>query len=236
MRKNWVEIAVICVMMDKIKKQRQEAWEQSWASFYVSNREVVTVALTEKQARFVAEYLVDLNATQAAIRAGYSERTAEVIGYENLRKPQISAAIEQAIQDRQKRTEITQDRVLLELARIAFANGTDFARIVSSPTVTTVVDEEGYTQQVLQPVQRVKLVDTDRVDPEKRAAIASIKEGKFGIEVKSYDKIRALELLGQHLGMFDRKEGNAPGQDEVEDDPLSKSLMEFAKELDGHAE
>ena len=193
------------------------------------------MALTEKQARFVAEYLVDLNATQAAIRAGYSERTAEVIGYENLRKPQISAAIEQAIQDRQRRTEITQDRVLQELARIAFANGTDFARIVSSPTVTTVVDEEGYTQQVLQSVQRVELVDTERVDPEKRAAIASIKEGKFGIEFKSYDKIRALELLGQHLGMFDRKEGNAPGQDEVEDDPLSKSLMEYAKELDGHA-
>ena len=194
------------------------------------------MALTEKQARFVAEYLVDLNATQAAIRAGYSERTAEVIGYENLRKPQISAAIEQAIQNRQRRTEITQDRVLLELARIAFANGTDFARIVSSPTVKTVVDEEGYTQQVLQQVQRVELVDTERVDPEKRAAIASIKEGKFGIEVKSYDKIRALELLGQHLGMFDRKEGNDPGQDEVEDDPLSKSLMEYAKELDGRAE
>lgn len=194
------------------------------------------MALTEKQARFVAEYLVDLNATQAAIRAGYSERTAEVIGYENLRKPQISAAIEQAIQDRQRRTEITQDRVLQELARIAFANGTDFARIVSSPTVTTVVDEEGYTQQVLQPVRRVELVDTEKVDPDKLAAIASIKEGKFGIEVKSYDKIRALELLGQHLGMFDRKEGNAPGQDEVEDDPLSKSLMEYAKELDGHAE
>lgn len=198
--------------------------------------EVARVALTEKQARFVAEYLVDLNATQAAIRAGYSEKTAEVIGYENLRKPQISAAIEKAIQDRQRRTEITQDRVLQELARIAFANGTDFARIVSTPTVTTVVDEEGYTQQVLRPVQRVELVDTERIDPEKRAAIAGIKEGKFGIEVKSHDKIRALELLGQHLGMFSGKDSNSPGQDEVEDDPLSKSLMEYAKELDGRAE
>lgn len=138
---------------------------------------------------------------------------------------------------RSKRTEITQDRVLQELARIAFANGTDFARIVSTPTVTTVVDDEGFVQQVLRPVQRVDLVDTDRVDPEKRAAIAGIKEGKFGIEVKSYDKLRALELLGQHLGMFNRKDGSTPPeQDEVEDDPLSKSLMEYAKELDGRAE
>lgn len=137
---------------------------------------------------------------------------------------------------RAKRTGITQDRVLQELARIAFANGTDFARIVSTATVTTVVDEEECIQQAIRPVQRVELVDTERVDPEKRAAIASIKEGKFGIEVKSYDKIRALELLGQHLGMFSGKDGSTPGQDEVEDDPLSKSLMEFAKELDGCAE
>lgn len=194
------------------------------------------MALTEKQARFVAEYLVDLNATEAAKRAGYSEKTAYSIGFENLRKPEIQEAIAEAMDARAKRTSITQDRVLQELARIAFANGTDFARIVSTPTVTTVVDDEGFVQQVLRPVQRVELVDTERVDPEKRAAIAGIKEGKFGIEVKSHDKIRALELLGQHLGMFDRKEGNVPGQDEVEDDPLSKSLMEFAKELDGCAE
>lgn len=194
------------------------------------------MALTEKQARFVAEYLVDLNATQAAIRAGYSEKTAYSIGQRLLKNVEIQSATQKAMSERQHRTEITQDRVLKELASIAFANGTDFARIVSTPTVTTVVDDEGFVQQVIQPVRRVELVDTERVEPEKRAAIASIKEGKFGIEVKSYDKIRALELLGQHLGMFDRKEGNVPGGDEVEDDPLSKSLMEYAKELDGCAE
>ena len=163
------------------------------------------MALTEKQARFVAEYLVDLNATQAAIRAGYSEKTAEAIGYENLRKTQIAAAIEKAIKDRQKRTEITQDMVLRELARVAFANGTDFARVVSREAPTTIIDDEGNPQQVVGTVQSVRLLDTKDVDPEKRAAIASIKEGKFGIEVKSYDKVRALELLGQHLGMFDSR-------------------------------
>lgn len=192
--------------------------------------------LTDKQKCFVEEYLVDLNATQAAIRAGYSEKTAEQMGYQLLQKTSVQEAIQLSMAARSKRTEITQDRVLQELARIAFANGTDFARIVSTPTVTTVVDEDGYTQQVLRSVQRVELVDTDRVDPEKRSAIAGIKEGKFGIEVKSYDKIRALELLGQHLGMFSGKDGSTPGQNEAEDDPLSKSLMEYAKELDERAE
>ena len=167
------------------------------------------VALTEKQARFVAEYLVDLNATQAAIRAGYSEKTAEVIGYENLRKPQIAEAINHAKAVRSERTEITQDMVLRELAKIAFSNGTDFARVVSREAPTTVIDEEGNPQQVMGTIQSVRLLDTSDVDPEKRAAIAGIKEGKFGIEVKSYDKVKALELLGQHLGLFSGKPGDS---------------------------
>lgn len=79
------------------------------------------MALTPKQKRFVQEYLVDLNATAAAIRAGYSKKTAEVIGYENLRKPQIETAINQAIQEREKRTKITQDMVLQETAKLAFS-------------------------------------------------------------------------------------------------------------------
>ena len=160
------------------------------------------MALTEKQARFVAEYLVDLNATDAAIRAGYSEKTAYAIGFENLRKPEIQEAIRAEMEARAKRTEITQDRVLLELARIAFSDSTDYVRIVSTPAPTTVVDEDGEIQQVMRNVQRVELVDTDRIPPDKRAAIAGIKEGKYGIELKLYDKLRALEQIGRHLGMF----------------------------------
>lgn len=76
--------------------------------------------LTAKQARFVEEYLVDLNATQAAIRAGYSESTARAIGYENLTKPDIQKAITAAREKQQQRTEITADRVLAEYAKIAF--------------------------------------------------------------------------------------------------------------------
>lgn len=161
--------------------------------------------LTEKQARFIAEYLVDLNATEAAKRAGYSEKTAYSIGFENLRKPEIQEEIQKAMESRAKRTMITQDRVIQELAMVAFANGTDFARVVSSEQPVSVVDDEGNLQEVMRKVQRVELVDTDQLNQEKRAAISGIKEGKYGIEVSSYDKVRALELLGRHLGLFDGK-------------------------------
>lgn len=78
--------------------------------------------LTAKQQRFVAEYLIDLNATQAAIRAGYSERTANVIGPENLAKPCIAAAVAEMQQQRVKRTEVDQDRIVRELINILEAD------------------------------------------------------------------------------------------------------------------
>lgn len=70
------------------------------------------MALTPKQQRFVEEYLIDLNATQAAIRAGYSEKTAYAVGHENLKKPEIAKALSAARGERSQRTEITADYVL----------------------------------------------------------------------------------------------------------------------------
>lgn len=83
------------------------------------------MALTAKQKAFVDEYLVDLNATQAAIRAGYSEKTAYAIANENLTKPEIAKAIQKAMENREKRTEITQDRVVQEIADNAFRPASD---------------------------------------------------------------------------------------------------------------
>lgn len=74
--------------------------------------------LTAKQKRFVSEYLIDLNATQAAIRAGYSEKTAAVIGAENLKKPNIADAVRQAMEKREKRAEISQDEVIQDLREL----------------------------------------------------------------------------------------------------------------------
>lgn len=142
--------------------------------------------LTALQKRFVDEYLIDLNATQAAIRAGYSEKTAYSIGSENLRKPEIAERIRRRQAARIDRTQITSDFVLLELAKIAKADGTVYAR----------VDGRG----------SVRLTKTDDLAPEERAAIAGIKKGKFGTEIKTYDKVKALELIGKHLGMFDSRQ------------------------------
>ena len=78
--------------------------------------------LTEKQRRFVDEYLIDLNATQAAIRAGYSVKTAKDIGCQNLAKLNIQQAVSEQMAERSKRTGVNQDRMVLELAKIAFAS------------------------------------------------------------------------------------------------------------------
>ena len=158
--------------------------------------------LTAKQQRFVDEYLIDLNATQAAIRAGYSEKTAFSIGTENLRKPLIQKAIQQRKQAREQRTEITQDRVIQELAAIGFARATDYAKIV--------------------PGGGGDFVSTDELTESQKAAVVSIKETQNGTEIRLADKLKALELIGKHLGMFDR---NTNGIDqEIEDDPLTKSI------------
>lgn len=83
------------------------------------------MALTPKQERFVQEYLVDLNATAAAKRAGYSEKRASELGYQLLRKTTVQAAIQRAIQDRSQRTGVTQDYVIEKLKAIADKQASD---------------------------------------------------------------------------------------------------------------
>lgn len=145
--------------------------------------------MTKKQQRFVEEYLIDLNATQAAIRAGYKPDNAQQMGSENLSKPVISAAIAKAIAERSKRTGINQDRVLHELARIGFAKITD----IIDPDTAKILPEA--SEDDLACIQSIK-----------------IKPGEFGTEreVKLYDKKAALIELGKHLGLFkDRLELDA---------------------------
>lgn len=148
--------------------------------------------LTPKQQRFAEEYLVDLNATQAAIRAGYSKRTAREMGYENLTKPHIQAAVRKALDAQSKRTAITADNVLREFARLAFANLTDVVDVNSG----TVVIE-----------------DFDDLPREVTAAISEVAQTKDGIRVKFHSKTQALEALGRHLALFNDKlklEGELP--------------------------
>lgn len=144
--------------------------------------------LTAKQQRFVDEYLIDLNATQAAIRAGYSPSTANEQGARLLVNVSISSAISQAMAHRSRRTGITQDRVLRELAKVAFVNAND---VIDTDSATV---RAGATEEDLACIQAVKV---------------KISESEMGSsserEIKLYDKMRALEMLGKHLGLFDKR-------------------------------
>lgn len=164
--------------------------------------------MTAKQQRFCDEYLIDLNATQAAIRAGYSEKTANEQGARLLAKVSVQEYIQERKQERVARTEITQDMVLKELAIIAFSNAADYASVIEKQAM---VDVDGVTVPLNDadgnPVmyRTVEPVLTADLTEEQKKALSVIKRGKDGFEVKPYDKVRALELLGKHLGMWTEK-------------------------------
>lgn len=143
--------------------------------------------LTSKQQQFVKEYLVDLNATQAAIRAGYSSKTANRIATENLSKPVLQAAIQEAMRERSERTQITQDMVLQELAKIGFA---DLKSVVSwtKDGKITVKPSDEVDGTIVSEISETEINYGDYIKRTKK--------------VKLHDKLRALEMVGRHLGMF----------------------------------
>lgn len=165
------------------------------------------MALTAKQQRFVDEYLIDLNATQAAIRAGYSEKTARSISNENLTKPDIQAAIEKGMQARSGRVEITQDMVLRELAKIGFS---DIRKVVRwGETQVRMVDGEDDGPEDMVPYHGLALIDSTEIDDNTAGAIAEVSQGKEGLKVKLHDKKGALVDIGRHLGMFSAPQHSA---------------------------
>jgi phage terminase small subunit len=157
---------------------------------------MATGRLTAKQERFVQEYLIDLNATQAATRAGYSAKTAEQQGFQLLKKTLVASAIAAAQQKRAERTGITQDRVLLELSRIAFFD------------LRTLYREDGSLKAMheLDDAAAAVLAGVDVVETKGNAAMG----GEDGLrhipeyvkKVKIPDKVGALGLAMRHLGML----------------------------------
>lgn len=147
--------------------------------------------MTDKQKIFADEYLIDLNATRA-YRVAYpsvkKDETARANGSRMLTNANVAKYISDRMEERQRRTEVTQDRVVEELAAIAFAKATDYVEIRSNG-VTGVV--------IIKPTSGLSDVQI--------RAIAGIKEGANGIEIKLNDKEKALELLGRHLGMWNDK-------------------------------
>jgi phage terminase small subunit len=152
--------------------------------------------LTPKQERFVREYLIDLNATQAAVRAGYSRKTAHSIGHENLRKPDIQRAIAQSQKTLATKLEVTAARIVAELAKIGFANMQDYMRVGADGD---------------------PCLDFSKVTRDQAAALCEVtvedfKDGRGEdardvrrVKFKLADKRAALVDLGRHLGLFKEK-------------------------------
>lgn len=164
--------------------------------------------MTEKQKIFADEYLIDLNATRA-YRAAYpsvkKDATAKSAGSRMLANVNVAKYISERMQERQQRTEVTQDMVIKELAAIAFSRATDYAEVKGGTAC---------------------IKDTDALSDQQIRAIAGIKEGANGIEIKLNDKEKALELLGKHLGMF-RDKLEVSGTLETEKTKLDDLLQQM---------
>jgi len=148
--------------------------------------------LTPKQEAFVREYLIDLNATQAAIRAGYSKKTAHPIGAENLQKPAIAKAIQRVMDERARKVEVTQERVLREFAKIAFLDPRQF------------FDSKGRLREITSLPEDVAAgiagLHSSEIPGKKEGdPLTLVKKIKFA------DKLKALDSLARHLGMYNDK-------------------------------
>lgn len=177
----------------------------------------MSIKLTAKQQRFVEEYLKDLNATQAAIRAGYSPRSAKQYADQMLSKPHIAAAVAAAQAARAKRTEVDVDYVV---ARMVEIDQMDVLDIMNDAMELKPVSE--WPRVWRQYLSGFDLAEMFEGRGEDRDMVGILKK------IKWPDKIKNLELLGRHLGMFkDRVEHSGPGGAPIQH--VSIDTKEFAK-------
>ena len=165
--------------------------------------------MTDAQKRFCDEYLIDLNATRA-YKVAYSrckkDETANVNGSKLLRNTKVQEYISKKQKEIEKRTEVTQDMVIKELSAIAFSKASDYAKLKKMKRNIPIFDEEGMIVDYKEEeYTEIEFTPTDELSEEQKKALSGIKQGKFGLEVNSCDKVRALELLGRHLGIFNDK-------------------------------
>ncbi len=155
-------------------------------------------ALNEKQARFVEEYLIDLNATQAAIRAGYSAKTADQQGHALLKQPKIRRVISARQDDAAKDVGITQARVLRELALLSFSDVGHYEMDPVLGTLTITPDAPKGARRAISSIKRRTRIESDGTRVHE-------------MEIKLWDKPGPLKLAGQHVGLFgDREEDVTP--------------------------
>jgi phage terminase small subunit len=174
------------------------------------------MSLNEKQRRFVEAYLIDPNATKAAIAAGYSARTAAEQGSRLLRHPVVAAELARRRTQVAEATGITAAAVITELARVGFAKITDLVSWRSNVReMGEVDDKDGEAPELILTItNQVEFVDSDKLAPAVAAAIAEVSRSANGtIKIKMHDKLGALTKLGLHLGVFGRVDKpEAPGK------------------------
>ena len=164
--------------------------------------------LNERQRRFAREFIVDPNATQAAIRAGYSKRTAYEIGRKLLKKVEIAAAINKGQARLAAKVEVTAEKIIAELVKIGFSNMMDYMRV--GPAGDPVLDFSKITRDQAAALTEVTVEDflDGRADDKRE-----VRRVKF----KLADKRAALVDLGKHLGMFvERTEHTGAGGGPIE--------------------
>lgn len=179
--------------------------------------------LRAKQQAFVNEYVVDKNATQAAIRAGYSQKTAYSIGHENLSKPEIAEAIETALAKLAEKTAITAERVLSELGKIGFVD----IRKLFTPS-GQLVELTELDDDTAAAVSSIEVVT--KVVPGSEDAETGLKDVEHVHKIKLWDKRAALVDLGKHLGLFVERHEHT-GKDGGPIEYREMSDMEIARRM-----
>lgn len=162
------------------------------------------MSLTERQQRFVSAFLIEPNATKAAIAAGYAASSAHVRGAELVRNRKVSDAISKANEKRAEKHGISADRVLSELAKIAFQ---DIRKAVQWRSNVTTMGENNDGEPMLVVSNEVIMTDSAKLDDDTAGAIAEIAQSDKGsLRIKMHDKRAALVDLGKHLGLFNDKD------------------------------
>lgn len=151
-------------------------------------------ALTPKQQRFVEEYLLDLNASKAAARAGFSPASAPKIGWQLLEKTRIKAAIQAALDARSLRTQTTADEVVRELRILAFSDVTHYA-VNGDGKVVLARRAPFWAKRALSSVKQKKRAT-------RRRGTDDLEDVEYETEIKLWNKPEALKLLAQHLGIL----------------------------------
>jgi len=150
--------------------------------------------LTRKVRMFCRAYIINFNATDAGLYAGYKSRdTARSQGSKLLKRPEVKAYVDHLVARRTKRLDVTADKVIAEYAKIAFLD------------VATFYDSEGH------------LLPFSKMSPENRGAVASLTyDNNFAPVIKTHDKLKALDSLSKHLGLYEKDNKQTKSDDTIE--------------------